>query len=169
MSRMPDASVKHSITASTVMVAVCQRRLGLYISALAAPLNESERRGDVVTQHERLGDQAINGSNASHRHAVGLRATYDAFRAVLVAAQQRCCLQLGDRGDGTATGKAEARQRFAHLNAGHVPDMIRHGTPAWLYEFKCFTWAVLWTSASLGNGSQKGGGAPIPRRGNASA
>ena len=36
-------------------------------------------------------------------------------------------LRLGDRGDGTAAGKLAARQRYAHINAGHVPDIIRHG------------------------------------------
>ena len=35
--------------------------------------------------------------------------------------------------------KAEARRRYAYLNAGHVPDAFKLGDPHTLYEFKCYT------------------------------
>ena len=46
---------------------------------------------------------------------------------------------MGDKGDGTPCGKAEAGRRHAHLNDGHIPDMYRVGPPHILYEWKCYT------------------------------
>jgi hypothetical protein len=47
-------------------------------------------------------------------------------------------LHLGDRGDGATAGKETARQRYAHINAGHVdvPDFIRFGVKPQCYELK---------------------------------
>ena len=44
-------------------------------------------------------------------------------------------------GAGTHTiGKETARQRYAHINAGHVPDFIRFGVKPHCYdELKCYT------------------------------
>ena len=47
--------------------------------------------------------------------------------ANMIANEPPGMLRLGDRGDGTAAGKETARQRYAHINAGHVPDIIRFG------------------------------------------
>ena len=57
--------MKGSIIDSTDYRTIVQRRLGLYLTCLAVALDESEARGAVVTQHERLGDAASsNGSGA---------------------------------------------------------------------------------------------------------
>jgi len=62
LMRLPDVSVKGSIIDSTDYRTIVQRRLGLYLTCLAVPLDESEARGAVVTQHQRLGDAAINAA-----------------------------------------------------------------------------------------------------------
>ena len=64
-------------------------------------------------------------------------------------------MQLGDRGDGSAQSKEEARRRWMHLNSGHVPDIIVQSVPPTLYEFKCYTWAV--RHPKHGGGSTTGG------------
>ena len=114
-------------------------------------------RGHPVTQHQRLGDASINAANHSHRHAVALRALFTALTSLSVANEAPGQLRLGDRGDGTAAGKLAARQRYAHINAGHVPDIVRHGAPPHCYEFKCYT--PFHVSPALGHGSRAGGGA----------
>ena len=48
-------------------------------------------------------------------------------------------IRLGDKGDGTPASHAEAKQRHAHINNGHIPDMYRLGSPHDVYEFKCYT------------------------------
>ena len=48
-----------------------------------------------------------------------------------------------------------ARARYAHINAGHIPDIILGDA---LYELKCYTFCH--RHAALGNGSQAKGGAP---------
>ena len=45
----------------------------------------------------------------------------------------------------------------AHINDGHVPDIIRHSHPPTCYEFKCYTPHA--SDGALGNGSKKCGGA----------
>ena len=114
-------------------------------------LDARAARGEHVTQHERLGDEAINTANATHRHNEVLHALATALRAGSTSGS----VQLGDKGDGTAASKAEARQRYAHLNAGHIPDIIQGNT---LYEIKCFT--PFKVSPALGHGSTAKGGAP---------
>ena len=64
---------------------------------------------------------------------------------------------LGDKGDGTPSGKASARERYAHLNATHIPDLIRYGALITLMEFKC--WSIYLTGGALGHGSARLGGA----------
>ena len=46
---------------------------------------------------------------------------------------------LGDKGDGTPASHTEAKQRHAHINNGHIPDMYRLGSLHDVYEFKCYT------------------------------
>lgn len=152
--RLPDLSLKGSVVASIDFVTICQRRLGLYLSILADLLDHRERRGGNVTQHDRLGDAALNAANATHRHNEGLHAMYTALRS---AAPANCPIRLGDKGDGTPASKEEARRRQAHLNDGHIPDIYRPGPPHILYEWKCYTPFGL--SRALGHGSQRGGGA----------
>ena len=120
LTRLPDVSVRGSISTSIDCVTQCQRRLGLYLSALSVPLDACEMRGMRVTQHDRLGDAAINTANATHRHNEGLNAIYTAMRCASTATNP---VRLGDKGDGTPGTKAEAKQRHAHLNEGHIPDI----------------------------------------------
>lgn len=110
-----------------------------------------------ATQHERLGDAAINGANATHRHNAALHAIFTAFKSLTTAAQATTGLSLGDRGDGAAAGKAEARLRYSHINAGHVPDFIRWLAKPHCYEVKCYT--PFHATHTLGNGSDRCGGA----------
>ena len=69
----------------------------------------------------------------------------------------RRSVKLGDRGDGTRVSKEEMRRRYAHINDGHVPDIVRHGTPPSCYEFKCYT--PFLPDGALGRGSAACGGA----------
>ena len=66
-------------------------------------------------------------------------------------------MQLGDKGDGSPAARDEAKRRYAHLNAHHIPDIIRYSQPTTLYEVKCF--AIHTLQPALGNGSVAGGGA----------
>ena len=157
MRRLPDPSVRGSIVHSQAYLVQLQRRTGLYLSALAPTLTAAASAGHTVLQHDRLGDAIINRANHSHRHADALRAVYTAFSSLSVANQPPGALRLGDRGDGTAAGAADARQRYAHVNATHVPDFIRFGVHPHCYEFKCYT--PFHTSPALGHGSRTHGGA----------
>ena len=117
-----------------------------------------------VTQHERLGDSAINAANATGRHNEGLRAIFTAIRSASSTAD---AVRLGDKGDGTPSSKAEASRRHAHLNDGHIPDMYRLGPPHVLYEWKCYT--PFRSKGALGNGSRRCGGAASTTDGNSFA
>ena len=130
------------------------RRLGLYVSCLSVPLEACKQRGRLVTQHDYLGDSAINASNATVRHNVGLNAILTAIRC---ASRTANAVRLGDKGDGAPCAKAEAARRHAHLNEGHIPDMYRLGPPHILYEWKCYT--PFKPKGALGKGSQRNGGA----------
>ena len=70
LTRLPDATVRGSTVPSTDFRTLCQRRLGLYVSCLSVPLDACKQRGRLVTQHDYLGDSAINASNATVRHNV---------------------------------------------------------------------------------------------------
>ena len=152
--RVPDVTVQGSIVSSTDYRTVIQRRLGLYISCLADVLDERCRRGIHATQHDRLGDAAINATNATARHNAGLQAVYTALRCSTAA---QSAVKLGDKGDGSPASKAESARRHAWLNDGHIPDIYEIGPPHTIWEFKCYTPFHL--TAALGNGSQRHGGA----------
>ena len=152
--RLPDVSVRGSIISSTDVRTECQRRLGLYVSCLSVVLDACEARGMRITQHDRLGDAAINAANATHRHNEGLHAIYTALRCAAPATNP---VRLGDKGNGTPGTKAEAARRHAHLNDGHIPDIYRLGPPHVLYEWKCYT--PFRPHGALGHGSSRCGGA----------
>ena len=151
---MPDVSLKGSIVTSTDFRTVIQRRLGLYVSCLADVLDERSHRGVHVTQHDRLGDAAINDANNTHRHNAGLQAVYTALRCASNASDS---IRLGDKGDGTPASKAESARRHAWLNDGHIPDIYELGPPHSIFEFKCYT--PFHTHVALGLGSRRCGGA----------
>jgi hypothetical protein len=70
---------------------------------------------------------------------------------------------LFDRGDASPASKETARQRRAHVNAGHVADIARPGTPPTMpptrnYELKVYT--PYNQTVALGLGSERNGGAP---------
>ena len=65
-------------------------------------------------------------------------------------------MTLCDKGDGKPASKEEAKRRYAHLNAGHVPD-IAVGTT--LYEVKAYTPYVTAAARQLGTG-YAGSGTP---------
>jgi hypothetical protein len=141
LRRLPDVSVRGSEHGSALFLVELQRRLGLYVSALTAPLDERARRGrHAVTQHHRLGDAAANAANATARHNDGLDAVY---RALVNGSLSGVRHQLGDRGDGTPLGKQEALVRWDHVCPGYVPDVLErdpHGDGKWgLFEFKCYS------------------------------
>jgi len=155
--RLPDPSVKGSIVPSWAFVIQCQRRVGLYLTALAPTLRAAEALGHRVAPHRYLGDADINAANHCHRHAASLRALFTALTSLTVANEPPGQLRLGDRGDGTPAGALAARRRYAHINAGHVPDIIRHGAYPHCYEWKCYS--PYHTTAALGHGSRECGGA----------
>ena len=97
MTRLPDATVRGSTVTSTDFRTLCQRRLGLYVSCLSVPLAACKQRGRLVTQHDYLGDSAINASNATVRHNEGLNAIHTAIRCATRTAN---AVRLGDKGDG---------------------------------------------------------------------
>ena len=89
---------------SITLLSVVQYRAGAYLAVLAPVLGALEERGTVVTQSDRLGDTAINASNATTRHNGVNRCVYNARAAVVTGT-----LWLGDKGDGTPAGKEDAR------------------------------------------------------------
>ena len=106
--------------------------------------------GTHASQHALLGDSVINAANHTHRHNAGLSALYAA-----VLAASSTTVSLGDKGDGTRGSRDTSTSRHAHLNSGHVPDLIS-GTTLW--EFKAIT--PFHPTPALGNGSASKGGAP---------
>ena len=69
----------------------------------------------------------------------------------------------GDKGDGTPAGVAEARQRWAWANDGHIPDIVRCSAVPYIYEVKCFS---PFTAGGLaGARNAAGGGVPSEREG----
>ena len=106
----------------------------------------------------------------SHRsHNSTLYATYHAIKAVIPPgapppARPRCALRDCDRGDGSPASKETARQRWAHVNAGHVADIARLGSPPHAYELKVYT--PYNQTVALGLvGSERNGGAPSTAEG----
>ena len=154
LTRLPDLSLDGSVVASSDYLTRCQRRLGLYLSCLRAPLDAREARGIVVTQHERLGDRFLNDSNHTTRHNAVVATVRTALTSAASAGAAPVC--LGDKGDGTPAARAEAKRRYAYLNDGHIPDLYRLGEPHALWEIKCCT--PFLCTAALGRGSAKNGG-----------
>lgn len=141
LHRLPDHSLRGSVVTSLTYTTMLQRRIGLYTSVLTASLAaDATARRRPATQHELLGDAATNAANATQRHNAGLRCVYD---ALLSASPAHVALQLCDRGDGTELSKQEALARFAHFNAGHVPDILSRDSvgddDVACLEFKCAT------------------------------
>ena len=155
--RLPDATVPRSIIPSDTFLSACQHRLGLYLTALDDVYNALEERGVTVTQHQRLGDHCLNSANATHRHNAALAAVHRALTSVTSDALPVGSIQLADKGDGTPASKAERRGYYAHVNKGHIPDMIRFGSTTTCWEFKCYT--PFLPSGAKGNGSARCGGA----------
>ena len=154
----PDLSLPATTIQHDSFVSACQYRAGLYISRLAATLDERARRGVLVTQSDRLGDTAVNTTSTTSRHNRVNCLFHNAKRAATTAT-----VQLGDKGDGSTAARAAALKRYAHLNATHVPDIIELGDVVTLSETKC--WNSLKPSGALGNGSAANGGAPSTNEG----
>ena len=155
--RLPDATVPRSIIPSDTFLSACQHRLGLYLTALDDVYNALEERGVTVTQHQRLGDHCLNSANATHRHNAALAAVHRALTSVTSDTLPVGSIQLADKGDGTPASKAERKGYYAHVNKGHIPDLIRVGSTTTCWEFKCYT--PFLPSGAKGNGSARCGGA----------
>ena len=155
LNTLPDPSVRKSAIRSPSFISSAQSRLGLYQSCLAESLDVDAARGDIVTQADRLGDADAHALNKTSRHNAANDAWYDAIAAVAV----RRVLK-GDKGDGRRVSKAAARQRYAHINSGTVPDIIAlHASPSGhhvLYESKVYS--PFTPSPELGTGTRAGGG-----------
>ena len=147
-----DRAIRGSSIASPAFLSAIQYRVGAYLTALAPVLDERERRGTVASQLDRLGDTAINSSNATPRHNGVNRCVYNARAAVTSAT-----LRLGDKGDGSVRARAEAAKRTEMFNKGHIPDIIEVDAVDSLIETKC--WSPIKATQSLGRGSRGKGGA----------
>jgi hypothetical protein len=103
-------------------------------------------------------------------HATGFRhnAVLACWATAIRAASTTSVVQ-GDKGNGKHHGSssAEAKQRYAHFNASHVPDLIwLSASPSGshlLFEVKVYT--PFLTSTALGHGSRRNGGAPSTSEG----
>jgi hypothetical protein len=167
IARLPDTTLTGSIIASSAFLVILQRRLGLFLTALTSGLNAAAAAGQPVTEYHRLGDADINDANNTARHNSTLYATYHAIKAVIPPAAPPAPVVLCDRGDGSPASKETARQRWAHVNAGHVPDIARLGTPPHAYELKVYT--PYNQTVALGLGSTRNGGAPSTAEGHTHA
>ena len=74
VARLP---VDHRLLSDAFLV-ILQRRLGLYLTALAPVLDAAAANGQVITEYERLGDADINTSNNTARPNAALHTTYHA-------------------------------------------------------------------------------------------
>ena len=167
VARLPDTTLTGSIIASSTFLVILQRRLGLFLTALTSGLDAAAAAGHPVTEYHRLGDADINDANNTARHNSTLYATYHAIKAVIPPAAPPAPVVLCDRGDGSPASKETARQRWAHVNAGHVPDIARLGTPPHAYELKVYT--PYNQTVALGLGSTRNGGAPSTAEGHTHA
>ena len=98
--------------------------------------------GTTDRTHARTGPdtqraQAHNHTQTDHRArgaliacpvCVRVRKHTPAIKAVIPPAAPPAPVVLCDRGDGSPASKETARQRWAHVNAGHVPDIARLGS-----------------------------------------
>jgi len=154
----PDRYIRGSYRSSPGFIASVQYRAGLFISCLTAPLDARAARGDPPSQSDRLGDNAVNGTNATARHNSVNNVITTAMRAVATKT-----IDQGDKGRSAADRKA-ALKRWASVSADHVPDIYERGAAFWkLYEVKCYN--SLKASVALGNGSVEQGGKPSTNEG----
>ena len=155
LTRLPDSSVKGSIVISKLFTTILQRRVSLYLSTLTPLYNQIEA-WRTTTQHERLGDGAINDAHHGPRHKALLIAIHNMMKAVVTSDTVPGSIRLGDRGDGTTEGKQEAAKRYAYLNEGHIPDIVN--AHLWIvWEVRCM--AVHVQHAVLGGSRENGGAA----------
>ena len=74
----PDVSIpKLTIIKNDDYITILQRKWGLYCSVLYAALKAHERLGNLVGQHDYLGDAAINKQSKTTRHNDGLYALHN--------------------------------------------------------------------------------------------
>ena len=87
---------------NVALLVFCLRRLVPFFTPADADCARAQR-GLPITQHDRLGDKAINSHNATQRHNEGLAAIYTAIRCASTTAN---AVRMGDKGDGTPASKA---------------------------------------------------------------
>jgi hypothetical protein len=138
VTRHPDPNVIGTIVNDDDLLIRIQRRAGLHLSCLKPIYDRLEAMGRAITEHERLGDAAINLDNTTKRHNDSLRAVFTALASVSDPTMPGA-IKLGDRGDGTPAGRAEAKQRWAWANSDHIPDIIKCSVRPHLWEWKCYT------------------------------
>jgi hypothetical protein len=144
-----DNNVRPSRIDSSHFVSATQYRVGLEISSIAPLLRSRHANGYPVTDSDRLGDSAVN-DNTTARHNATNHALYTAITSATGDSVRR-----GDKGN-SARLRRRALRRYAFLNEGHVPDIIRvAGAVTTLYETKCIN--PLKASGALGRGSHLGG------------
>ena len=148
----PDRAIRGSAVTSTTLLSAIQYRAGAYLTVLAPVLDTLEARGKAISQSDRIGDTAINSSNATTRHNGVNRCVHNARAAVATGT-----LRLGDKGDGSARARGEAARKFDMFNKGHVPDIVEIDAIDTLYETKC--WTACKEKQAMGHGSTKKGGA----------
>jgi len=163
VARLPDLTVSSSIIGSDAFLVILQRRLGLYLTALAPILNAAAADGQVITEYERLGDADINASNNTARHNAALHAAYHALKSVIPPGATPPSYALCDRGDGSPASKEDAKRRWKWVNATHIPDIARVSAPPFGYELKAYT--PFNQKVALGHGSNAKGGAPSTAEG----
>ena len=159
VARLPDITLPGSIIGSSAFVVILQRRLGLYLTALAPILNAAAADGQVITEYERLGDADINASNNTARHNAALHAAYHALKSVIPPGATPPSYALCDRGDGSPASKEDAKRRWKWVNATHIPDIARVSAPPFGYELKAYT--PFNQKVALGHGSNTKGGATV--------
>ena len=141
--RAPEAD---SDTASAV---TGQSKLEPGASLASSLTSRGAGAGAVAGALARLGDAAINAANCTARHNRAMGALFTAMRAGTPAGNT---VRLGDKGDGSAASREEARQRQSWLNRFHIPDIIRFGGRIDLFEVKCYT-PFRTSRGALGHGS----------------
>jgi hypothetical protein len=162
----PDDGIAGSRVHSRTFLASVQYRAGLFLSALKPALDAFTAAGLPASTADRLGDPFINAkdSGKARRHNAVLACWATAIRAASTTS-----VVQGDKGNGKHHGSssAEAKQRYAHFNASHVPDLIwLSASPSGshlLFEVKVYT--PFLTSTALGHGSRRNGGAPSTSEG----
>ena len=117
------------------------------------PRGEKRHRGVSCPEKRHRGYLPLEKCHRGSFHAISSAI----FTALSSAKSAGVSFALGDKGDGTPAGVEDARRRHAHLNATHIPDIIRYGSNIVLYEYKCYS--IFLTGGAQGNGSSRLGGA----------